>query len=64
MGAKKSKKGRKFGRQKRRHSGQSQAMRTEANKVRTLNRERKKAGLPEVDQYTARALMDKSQIKS
>lgn len=60
-GAKKSHKHRKHGRQKKK--AVRQATRTEGNKVRTLNRERAKAGLPPVNGLTARKLLDSSRIK-
>ena len=48
MAARKGKKGRKHGRNKRRASSLKQTERTAANKMRRLNYERKKAGLPPV----------------
>jgi hypothetical protein len=62
MGAKKSKKHRKHGRNKRGGQDALQRRRTERNKVKRLNYERLKAGLPPVDEYTARDLMDSSRI--
>lgn len=61
--AKSSKKGRKHGRNKRKPGASRQAVRTEANKVKTFNRQRKLAGLPPVGPATARILMDKSLLQ-
>lgn len=62
MGAKKSHKGRKFGRNKRKSDRQKH--RTEYNKVSRLNYERAKAGLPPVAPGVARALMDQCRISN
>ena len=52
-GKKEGKKHRKHGRNKKRCSTERQMTRTAHNKMRTINWERKKAGLPPVDIYTA-----------
>jgi hypothetical protein len=60
--AKKSKKNRKFGRNKK--DSDRQKSRTVKNKTKRINYERKKAGLPPVDEHVAQHLADTSKIKN